>query len=353
MPFRLEKGRGVRIGHLFDAINLDNLDPRRFNKQLVEIWRARRFGVTNAPWEGDAIGALFMDSGNFAELQSGWFDDLRITLPIDRLPNNRAGILKQLEWMIDSRRNPDVVKKMSAVFSRVLSPAGRMGSDLPRFELSFVATNLEDLMETDRNLAELLLSGRLGDACDVVCADGSNAGAKKRKMIRLMTIMWGLFDLQIIAYRIHHAEWNPLEAGLDNPENATLESVANVINEMYKMAKLAKDEFNDGKSIDSVDNKLRMFVDEHELMKHAARNAASLGIKQEKIDRGEFDVVDVAKYLDFLQNKLMPIIAGFEESRTRRSQNILEFIRGAGGTHKIRLQTQSKPERDRGSKCDA
>ncbi len=160
----------MKIGHIFDAIEIDNLDPRRFSQHLVDGWMRIRFAKPRKGYsDSDAIGAALIASENFAWKSSGWFDHGGITFPADLVPatKNREELRAHLEWMIDCRRDPETLKYIHKAITRQLpAPANALKSAVRRTSLVELINGLERFEEHHPPLAEALLTGRLWTVCN-------------------------------------------------------------------------------------------------------------------------------------------------------------------------------------------
>lgn len=299
----------MKINHLFEAIEIDSLDPRRFSKQLVDAWRNVRFSAPVAGYEGsDAIGAVLLGSDNFAWTSSGWFDANLITFPRDLHPRTTAEIRALLERMLDCRRDPDTIKYLRhAVSDQLLARAFARRAPVWRTSLDKLAMVLEHLQSERPQIADALLAGRLWE----VARHAGNAEELTGEQINTigwMYILWALFDLQVIAYRLFHAEWNALDGGMESPEYWTLESLEKVAKTLSRLAQKTKESFSSGSRIAELDPELKAFIKRNRLLTKASRTAARLGINRQALETGAFDKKELELYLRWLQKRLQKIL---------------------------------------------
>ncbi len=156
-----------------------------------------------------------------------------------------------------------------------------------------------------------------------------------------MIIIWALFDLQVIAYRLFHAEWNPLDAGMDSPENMTLESLEKIAKELTDMAAQATATFRSGGGVDEADPRLRVLIERHDLLANASRAADRLGINEETLRTSAFEPKDLVRYLRYLQQRLNRWLKVFQKSGFRPRYTLVGYAHHAAGTSKGRYKAKS------------
>lgn len=329
----------MKIDHLFKAIEIDELDHRRFSKHLAQAWRQVRFANPPAGYHGsDQIGAALLTRDNFAWKSSGWFDSNGITFPLNLVPRKHAELREHLEWMLDCRRNADVVQYIWLAVTKALPTKLEARKYGPRrTKISTLALDLEDLLTHIPELAEPLLSGRLAEVRTWFIDHSEDPRAEKAAPAAwLMVVVWALFDLQVIAYRLFHAEWNPLDAGMESPESMTGESLEKLAKELLQFARGCDEAFRSGRQIDDLPSDLHAFIADHKLIEHAERHAAALGIDAASIRDGGFDRRALERYLRYLRHWFERILAFCAQEGRTPGQDFVAYANHAAGKSKAR-----------------
>ena len=329
----------MKIKHIFAAIELDSLDPARFPKHLVDAWRRIRFSAPPDGYSGsDRIGAALIGTDNFAWKSSGWFDRTGITFPADLLPRDETELLAHLEWMIDCRRNRDTLAYLWNSAQKLL-PRQLVGTCfVERKKLSELAGALSHLSRSEPFLVRALLSGRLWRASALVAKKHERLRSREHlNTVVSMVIVWALFDLQVIAYRLFHAEWNPLDAGMDSPENMTLESLQKIAGTISDMGNRATKAFQKGQGVDQADPELRDFIAENDLLSVARKNAVRLKIGGLSSSNRVAERQAIASYLRYLQGRLAEIERIFARRAIRPRLTVTGYAAHAAGVSRGRF----------------
>jgi hypothetical protein len=347
----------VRLGPIFSAIELESLKVTGFHATLVNAWRRRRCGTKSADdiADADKCGERLLDSGNFGAAASGLFDNHHVCFPESRLPRAAADIVERLEWMIDNRRNSRTIALLLRVYNHhlqdvvaaddheVLQKEKVIGRSL--LNLDTISKSLASLWRKQPVIASSLLAGRFGA---LPAATASLTGAERIRvavLVRHMMMIWALFDLQIISYRLFHAEWNALEGGaFDDANIVTIAGMRELMVELNKVAKLARKDFEAGKDVDDVGKKLRVFIEHHELLGHAQRNAQLLGLDENDLADAETLATarkSISTYLSWLGKTMQSLINKIVAAKGERSvtatdrAKIHAKIKGASHRHEI------------------
>lgn len=337
----------MKINHIFAAIELDSLDPRRFPRALVKAWRSIRFAQPPEGYAGsDKIGAALIQTPNFAWKSSGWFDRNGITFPAELLPTTREDLLVHLEWMLDCRRDPDTLGYLHhAINKQIPAPAEARGSLVWRTPLVKLVDDLMNLRRDEPLLANALLTGRLWRAGVLAMGKQKQLAEKKHlNTIIWMFIIWALFDLQVIGYRLFHSEWNPADAGPDSGERMTLGSLQKIAATMEEMAGATAAAFKNGGTLETIGPKLRAYIDSNDLLALAQKNASALGIDEEALASGAFDVHSLALCLRYLQRQLGTIKKLFMKRAYRRRLTLVGYANHAAGHSKARFTSKARKQ---------
>lgn len=335
----------MKVNHIYAAIELDSLDPRRFPRALVKAWRSIRFAEPPEGYAGsDKIGAALIHTPNFAWKSSGWFDRNGITFPSELLPITRADLLVHLEWMLDCRRDPDTLGYLHHAINKQLpAPAEARGSLVWRTPLVKLVDDLMKLRRDEPLLAKALLTGRLWRAGVLATGKQEQLGEKKHlNTIIWMFIIWALFDLQIIGYRLFHSEWNAADAGPESGERMTLGSLQKLADDTEQMAGAAAAAFRNGGTLETIGPKLRAYIDNNDLLALAQKNAAALGIDEESLASGAFGVHSLALCLRYLQRQLGTIKKLFMKRAYRRRLTLVGYANHAAGHSKARFTNKAR-----------
>lgn len=330
----------MKIKHIFAAIELDSLDPERFSKHLVDAWRRIRFASPPSGYSGsDKIGAALIGTENFAWKSSGWFDQTGITFPAGLLPKYDNELLGHLEWMIDCRRNQDTVAYLWNSVRKMLPTHPPAHCFVKQKTLGEIAGDISRLAEDEPLLAKALLTGRLSRASALVAKKHQSlSSCGHLNTIVAMVIIWALFDLQVIAYRLFHAEWNALDAGMDSTENMTVGTLQQIARTIAEMAKRTAKAFKNRKRISELDPELRDFVLENDLVNVARQNAARLKISRTSVKDRAHEREAIAGYLQYLQGRLTEIGRVLGNGRDRRRLTLVGYAAHAAGTSKGRFR---------------
>jgi hypothetical protein len=333
----------LNLSYLFDAIDITSLDPRRFSSHLVTAWQKIRFANPPQGYAGsDEIGAALLSRDNFAWKSSGWFDENGITFPLDMLRRDRIGIEQHLEWMIDCRRDSDAIQYLWKSLKKKLKRDPLPGQPR-RFELPQVASRLHALLIDEPSLGESLLSGRLAQAFSWFEDQPKSSNTEKHLQTTWsMLIIWALFDLQVIAYRLFHAEWNATDAGMDNSLNMSGQTLEKVGSELLEFATKADFEFRRGMSLNDVPADLANFIATYDLERHARRHVAALGIASGDLMKAKFEV---GRYLEFLSRFMGLLVARLRRQGNVPSEDVVTYIKQQGRKLKVRTRPKSKLKR--------
>ena len=358
IPSRLPRHRlfcasiQVKIGQLFDAIEVTNFVPSAYSELLLRSWTTARFGAELYGFHDDAeaLGSSLLKENDFFKARSGLTDDHRILFRLeeikrDHLSLNETAIREHLSWMVDSRRNPQTIKLVLQAINEPLrkGETSSFSSAAPQLVLQRLAGDLSQGLANpqQRQITEALLTGKLHQVA-VEAAQMQDLPPQLIQRIREMCILWALLDLQIMAARLFHAEWNVLEAGgLNDPNLVTVRSVNALIKDFMKKARALTDAFKAGKDGSKLGKKLDHFIAEHGLEAHAKRNAAAMGLSAH-LPSGTLPPELQAELLAFLENAeeiAQHIHKAFGESMqsNARTYTRLQYAKQVNQTGKLKL----------------
>ena len=320
----------LKINHLIAAMEIDNLDPSRFPKIVADAWSKLRFADPASGRQtysaSDAIGAKLLATDNWAWIASGWFDSSVITFPADQHPVTSDEIQVRLERMLDCRQNKEVLQYLwQALFKQTKRKFEAKNSVAWRTPIKDVALGLDGMQHTEPRLFNALMSGQLAEVRKFARENPKNQSNRERyNTICWMCAVWALFDLQVVSYRLFHAEWNCLEAGLESPEAYTLESLEAIAKDVNKLVLEAKDACENGLKLEDLSQDLQDLIFANDLFGKAG---AIVEASREK--QGERGVAELQKNLDlyfrFIESKFGDIFQFFDKRRRRPRTNLLGY----------------------------
>lgn len=266
---------------LFAAIQLfDKNDP---SLRSILFDARRRLRYANPPpaiaSEAQRRGLKLLNTGNFRDLSSGWLEPGPVFFPIDLHPKTERDILKRLRWMLDCRLDAEAGDYLWEAVKEALpcrENAGRGG--LYRRDLVDIATGLCTLRATRPRLFDLAMAGRLGEAKVWLGANDSDREAMR--LTRMMSIVWMLFDLQIVSYRLFRAEFVALDQPLTEARYLTLSAIEKEFTKLENNALKCKAAFESGKSKVDLPKSLQDFLKESDLWAIARAHLCKLHLVQ-------------------------------------------------------------------------
>jgi hypothetical protein len=338
----------MKIGQLLDAIEVTSLKPKSFPDLLIRSWTLVRFGrdMIGKHKDAEALGKKLLAQTDFFKARSGLTDEHRVVFAIedlkrDHLSLNKQAFIHHLEWMVDSRRNPETIRLVLDAY-RLPTKKGAKNSFPEVFDLHRLAGDLAAGLSKpeEKGLTEALLTGRLYLTAEKASELESAGHTLPIRRIREMMVMWAILDLQIIVARLFHAEWRALEN--DDPTLIRLSSVHNLIQKLVKQARAMERAFNTGKDNPKLTAKVEKFLDEHDLRKHARRNGFSMGLTQTQMMPGGASPKirgQVKRYLQHVRKAGERIVGGFEASMDKdaKSPTRLEYAKSVNQTGKRKL----------------
>ncbi|WP_343345878.1 hypothetical protein WJT74_01170 [Sphingomicrobium sp. XHP0239] len=269
------------------------IDPkcRNIGKILAKSWDLARFspdfvGATNDP---RALGRALLRIGKITNgelpecpelrdlyhCRSGLLDTHRVLFDFDdivtSLSNSELEMRDHLRWMIDSRRNAATISLILKALKNTKSVNGELSGLSPEV----VGRQLnEHLKNPDESvIVKKLIEGNLHEIPNLV-EKTKCCSNKLQKTIRKMHVYWCLLDMQIMTTRLFHAEWNAYEkGGMFDPENVTVASFRNMLQELIKKAEQLEQSFKRGEDGADLDAKLLDFIEENGLEDIARRHA--------------------------------------------------------------------------------
>ena len=272
----------MNFEYLFAAIELfDNGQP---SLKSVLFDARRRLRYANPPSAAVSVAELrgiqLLDIGNFSELSSGWLESGEIFFPVGRHPKTRSDILERLRWMLDCRLNATAGDYLwEPVREALPSQYTGLRNDLSRCSLPQLADELTYLRAAKPQLFDLLMAGRLGEA-KARLGNDIEVNAKAVWLTRMMSILWMLFDLQIIAYRLFVSEHRPLNQPLIQAQSMTLGAFEKHIKLIQAMALDCKTAFDGGLDGRQLPRKLNAFLRKSNLWAIAARQLSKASARQ-------------------------------------------------------------------------
>jgi hypothetical protein len=317
------------------AIWLSGVGPEHFGPDLADaIHRARFADLSRADAvDLERIGKAILSVDDIDSLPSGYFDRNGVLLPVDTLLGDSEAIANRLEWMLFLPRDA----KISALVLKALNhplkslptrgAAGPLIDPRAGFTLEWLSTFLSAGSSNSAGLVTALLNGQLGDA-QILLADEPRQ-TEWRYAVRCMRIVWSIFDLQIMTYRLHKAEMHSFENSV--PALTTLSALQHLIKEMFQMAELAKAAYFGGRDGSHLNPRLRRFIDQIELEVLAIDNLERLIVagkapnaardprtRYRRDGANDLFLSDLGNYLDYLHRIMAravgPLLAMRDES---------------------------------------
>ena len=320
----------LKINHLIDALEIENLDPSRFPKIVADTWGKLRFADPVLGLQtysaSDAIGAKLLATDNWAWIASGWFDSSVITFPADQQPVTSDEILFRLERMLDCRQNDEVLQYLwQALFKQTKRKFEAKNSVAWRTSINDVALGLDGMQHREPRLFKALMAGQLSEVRRFADDNPRIQSNKERyNTVCWMCAVWALFDLQVIAYRLFHAEWNGLEAGLESPEACTLESLEAIATDVSKLVSESKAAFENGLRTEDLSQDLQNLIATNNLLGKAKAIAGASGEKQH--ERGFIELQkEVELYFKYIEEKFGEVFQFFDKRRRRPRTNLLGY----------------------------
>ena len=318
----------MKIAHLLEAIEISKATPKAFPELYLRAFQSARFGnsligKTDDPYE---LGAGLLAQGDFFKARSGFLDTQRVYFPVDAILSRSSSpteaIRDHLRWMLDCRRETDTIRLIVGVLNKPATVGTRASRlrHVRKLSLDLLANDLAKgrANEDERALVDALLSGELHRiCCEISKLEGRPKGVPTQ-MIREMLVVWALFDLQIIAARLYHAERHALETGeAYEPQITTIASVGALMKEIATFADAFVAAFKAGKMSSELDEKLRAFIQHHDLERLALRNGRAMGLTEDEMQSGGIStkkLEKIARFLAFLSKIARILLAGFDAS---------------------------------------
>ena len=325
----------MKIKHLFDALEIDNLDPESFPRHLADAWKKLRFSEPAEGYEGsDQIGATLLARENFAWTSSGWFDANLVTFPSDMHPETEEQILDRLERMVDRRQDKVAIQYLWVAFSDQVPPKATQNNPVIwRTKIGEVAKNLAKLRNAHPLIFDALLAGRLWQVIERLEKVPHNRNSQDLyNTISWVYIIWALFDLQVICFRLFHVEWNALEGGMDSPHACKLETLESLARQIQRYGTEIDRGVASGGSLNDLSSELREFIRDNGLVEKAH------GVLGGLAEDGEVPPISsikgqVNRYFKLLERKLEKLLKVLQYHRSERRPNLIGHAHLIGASH--------------------
>jgi len=255
----------LNLAFLFRAIEL--VDQNSFSLKSILFDARRRLRYADPPAamadKAEERGVKLLNTPNFRDLSSGWLEPGAIYFPADRHPTTYAEILDRLKWMLDCRLDDEAGQYLWEAISLALPASRNSGKNgLYGCDLEDLADFLYTLRRDAPELYVLLMAGRLRQAKTWLAG---HSAPHAMFMTRMMSIIWMLFDLQIVSYRLFRAEYAPLDQPLIHARYMTLSSFEKEMRDVKEMAIQCQDAFDACVSYVDLPEELAEFIEESEL----------------------------------------------------------------------------------------
>lgn len=277
----------MKIGHIFDAITINNPLPSNVIDELMNSLVYLRYGAALVGFHDNPtrLGAAVLKSDDFFRIGSGLVDSHHIVFDLDEIRSKYDGgsapqLLEHLQWMVDSRRNPNTIRLIMAALNEALAKADIEAIDLPR-----LARDLEaGLADADEKaLTQSLLTGKVSTIEDESEKLSQASKPVPVRRVREMLVVWALLDLQIIASKLFHAEWNALETGGENPDLVNIATIRDILEKFRDHAREVAKAFRTGRHDPKLARSTRWFLRKYGLEAHAVRNGLSMGFTLDEL----------------------------------------------------------------------
>lgn len=281
-------------------IKIYELSVGRYNRNVYDLYVEARYGKFHttslrAPLE---LGRSLLASRDFCRTAAGLADDHRVMLPVGNLLQSKSDIADRIRFMLHAPSNQGVIDSLLNSLTR-LQDAGDHADDRPARKKRRAAPvrgwlanlDIDDLAErivtfgaSNSIFARSLMRGDLERAAErgrEIADDEERREASN--LVRILALVWGLFDLQIIAARLFHCEHGGYANGTpDAPEPAlTTESVVKMVRILHRAGHAAYIRAFKRSRLTVADKKelqwLDKFIEQNDLRVLAAREGERLG----------------------------------------------------------------------------
>lgn len=300
----------MKIAHILAAIRVSSLDPTSYPAMLMNAWVTARFGEDMIGRHEDRreLGRRMLKMKDFTKVPSGFTDKQFILFPLELLPSTAEGLRAHLPWMLVASGNKQTVSEILKGINGATKTAHK--GKVPALKLDRLADDLAQTLSkgspAEVELTQALLTGELHRVKALAAMLTPEEEKLATRRVREMYMIWAFFDLQIIACRYFHAEWNALEAGWDNPDlvkHSTVQALATTLVETARELEML---FAQGANGADLGPKLRAFVEHNGLEAHAQRNGASMGFTVEELKTGLIPAsrrAELARYLTHVRKE--------------------------------------------------
>ncbi|WP_156787184.1 hypothetical protein [Erythrobacter sp. SD-21] len=186
-----------------------------------------------------------------------------------------------------------------------------------------MAKRLAQLRQDHPKIFDALLAGHLWEVTDLLeRTPHSKANEELYNTISWVYITWALFDLQVICFRLFHAEWNALEGGMESPHACKLETLESLAKEIQRYGREIDLAVTSGSSFEDLSSELREFIEDNGLVEKAHEVFSGLA------ENGEMPPISVIKvqvnrYFKSLKPKLEKLLKYLQYHRAERRPNLI------------------------------
>jgi hypothetical protein len=300
----------MKIAHILAAIEVSSLEPSSYPAMLMNHWVTARFGEDMVGRHQDRweLGSRMLKMKDFTKEPSGFTDNQFVLFPLELLPSTAEGLRGHLPWMLVASGNGQIVSEILRGINGATKTAHK--GKVPALKLDRLADDLAQTLSegspAEVALTQALLTGELHRVKTLAAMLTPEEEKLATRRVREMYMIWAFFDLQIIACRYFHAEWNALEAGWEHPDLVKHSTVQALATNLVRMARELEMLFAQGASGADLSPKLRAFVEDNGLEALAKKNGASMGFTPEELKTGVIPAsrrAEIARYLTHVRKE--------------------------------------------------
>lgn len=294
------------IKEFLTLVKIYDLSVGRYNQKIYDLYVESRYGEIQAssfrlPL---ALGKALLASTDFCRTAAGLADDHGVMLPVGNLLQSEEAVADRLRFMLHAGRNLGVIDSVLASLTRLQNYGDhacdkqirkkRFGKNargwLASLDLNGLASRITAFAVLHPVVARSFMRGdleRAAKSARAITADQDRSEAAA--LIREIALVWGLFDLQIIAARLFHCEHGSYAGGSPDAPHAALttESVSKMIKILDRAGQAAYNRVFKRDRLSTADEKeqdwLDKFVDDNELRVLAVREGERLGLTRTQL----------------------------------------------------------------------
>lgn len=289
------------IKQLLDLVRINDLSVGRYHRNVDDLYLDVRFrGFRTTSWRASLkLGKALLSSGDFCRGAAGLVDEQRVMLPVGAILQCQYDIADRLRFMLYAPRNDGMIDSLLGSLTRLQGlgddvddrkkrRSSKMRGRLARLDIDDLAKRIENFALSHHNVARSSMRGDLKAAASKAREIPSDHERREAaKLLREIALMWGLFDLQIVAARLFHCEHGGYANGSPDAPHAALttESVGKMVKTLDRAGRAACIRiFKRTSSLTPSEQKelnwLDRFIEEKELRSLAVREGEKLGFSR-------------------------------------------------------------------------